>query len=276
MNIDDIFWAQLDPLYHLKQASCICYANNLDQHFKVGGLPSKDTDFGEDFLEGMEEMKASALRFIRFHAAETLLTALLGSYPHGPVPRFAKIYFGQRFNSAAESVARQEIPAELPLKGVTDFGEWLSRKFWVHGSAFEPLSEDVVKFIRVQSSLLTNKTVYNAFKHGCRIGSSWPTMSMKNDETDEWVPFLDIKSGVGWLHWDEKRGKKTNVSFGAMECNPADDHGAIAVMALLVRAMKKLRLAKQGESVTVNLPNNIQAGLHVPASMNFNMTLSSS
>ncbi|OBZ95977.1 hypothetical protein ADU59_06185 [Pararhizobium polonicum] len=274
MNIDDIFWSQLDPLYHLKQASCIYYADNLDQHFKVGGLASKDTDFGEDFLEGMKEMKASALRFIRFHAAETLLTALLGSYPHGPVPRFARIYFGPRFNGAVESVARQEIPAELPLKGVTDFGEWLSQKFWVYGSASEPLSEDVVKFVRVQSSLLANKTVYNAFKHGCRIGSSWPTMSMKDEKTGEWLPFLDIKSGVGWLHWDEKRGRKTSISFGAMECNPADDHGAIAIMALLVRAMKKLRLAKKGESVTVNLPNNIQAGLHVPANMNVNMTLS--
>lgn len=273
MNIDDIFWSQLDPLYHLKQASCICYANELDQHFKVGELPSKETDFGEDFLDGMEEMKASALRFIRFHAAETLLTALLGSYPHGPVPRFAKVFFGPRFNNAVESVARQEIPVELPLKGVTDFGEWLSRKFWVDQSALEPLTDDVVKFIRVQSALLTNKTVYNAFKHGCRIGKSWPTMSMKDEKTGDWVPILEIQSGVGWLHWDEKRGKKTSISFGAMECNVADDHGAITVMALLVRAMKKLRLAKKGENVTVNLPTSIPAGLHVPASMNVNMTL---
>lgn len=188
MTIDDIFWSQLDPLYHLKQASCIYYADDIDKHFKFGDVLSNDTEFGAELLDGMKEMKASALRFIRFHAAETLLTVLLGSYPHGPVPRFAKLYFGPRLNAAVEAVARMKIPAELPINGAENFEQWLSRKFWGRGGGSEPLSDDVVKFIRVQSTLLSNKTVYNAFKHGCRIGKSWPTVSVKNDDTGEWEP----------------------------------------------------------------------------------------
>ena len=86
MNIEEAFWLQIYPLYHLKQASVIRYTKDVDQHYRLDEQPSKDTGFGAELLDGMDEMKASALMFIRFHAIETLLTVLLGSHPHGPVP----------------------------------------------------------------------------------------------------------------------------------------------------------------------------------------------
>lgn len=274
MNIEDAFWSQIDPLYHLKQASCIRYARDIDKHYCLDDEPNEGTDFRAELVDGMEEMKASALRFIRFHAAETLLTVLLGSHPHGPVPRFAKKFFGKHFNESAASVARREIPASLRLRGVSGYDEWVAAKFWGRIGPDKTLSEEIINFICVQSALFTQKTVYNAFKHGCRIGRSWPKMSIKDDDTGEWIPLLEINSGVGWLHWEEdKRGKEASVSFGAMECDPADDHGAIAIMALLVRAMKVIRLAKPGERINIQLPNNIKAGIHVPANMDFNIKL---
>lgn len=274
MNIEEAFWLQLDPLYHLKQASCIRYARDIDQHYRLDEQPSKETEFGAELLEGMEEMKGSALRFIRFHAAETLLTVLLGSYPHGPVPRFAKKFFGQRFNEAAACVARREVPVSLGLRGLTDYDKWLATKFWGRTGTENMLSEEVIHFISIQSALFTHKTVYNAFKHGCRIGRSWPKLSMKDENTGEWVPLMEIGSGVGWLHWEEnKKGTEASVSFGAMECDPADDHGAIMIMALLVRAMRVIRLAKDGEKIDIQLPNDIKAGMRFPTNMNFSLKL---
>ncbi|WP_306028426.1 hypothetical protein [Stappia sp. MMSF_3263] len=277
MDVEKLFWSQIDPLYHLKQASCIRYTKDIDQHYRLDEKPSKDSGFGADLLEGMDEMKASALMFTRFHAIETLLTVLLGSHPHGPVPRFAKKFFGQKFNDAVQSVARKEIPTTLGIRGVTDYDKWIAAKFWGRLGTENVLDDEVIKFISVQARLFSQKTVYNAFKHGCRIGRSWPNLSVKDEKSGEWLPFLEITSGVGWLHWEEdKKSKSASVTFGAMSCDPADDHGAVAIMALLVRAMKTIRLAKPEDKINVQLPTTIKAGMHVPANMNIRMSLSSS
>ena len=136
--------------------------------------------------------------------------------------------------------------------------------------------DEVIRFISVQAGLFGQKTVYNAFKHGRRIGRSWPKLSVQDQKTGEWLPLLEITSGVGWLHWEEnKKSKSASVTFGAMSCDPADDHGAVAIMALLVRAMKTIRLAKPEDKITVQLPNAIKAGMHVPANLNLKMSLSS-
>lgn len=273
MNIEEAFWSQIDPLYHLKQASCIRYARDIDQHYRLDEQPSKDTGLGAELLDGMDEMKASALMFIRFHAIETLLTVLLGSHPHGPVPRFAKKFFGPRFNEAVQSVARMEIPATLGIPGATDFDKWITTKFWGRLGTESVLYDEVIKFISVQAALFSQKTVYNAFKHGCRIGRSWPKLSVQDKKTGEWHPLLEINTGVGWLNWEEdKRSKSTSVTFGAMSCDPADDHGAVVIMALLVRAMKTIRLAKPGDEINVQLPNAIRAGMRVPTSLNLRMS----
>ncbi|WP_187970468.1 hypothetical protein [Aquibium microcysteis] len=275
MNIDKLFWSQIDPLYHLKQSSCIRYVKDITQHFQLDEMSSKDTSFGAELLDGMDEMKASALMFIRFHAIETLLTVLLGSFPHGPVPRYAKKSFGREFNEAVEAVARREIPSTLEVSGVTDFDKWLAAKFWGRPGTENILDDDVIKFITVQAALFTKKSVYNAFKHGCRVGRSWPKLSVQDEKSGEWIPVLEIGSGVGWLHWDEeKNAKSVSVTFGAMACDPADDHGAVAIMALLVRAMKVIRLAKPEDKINVHLPVAIKAGMHLPANMNVRVGLS--
>lgn len=274
MNIEDAFWSQIDPLYHLKQASCIRYTRDIDQHYVLDGQPSKDTDFGAELLDGMDEMRASALMFIRFHAIETLLTVLLGGHPHGPVPRFAKKFFGRKFNDAVQSVALKQIPNALRVRDVTDYDRWIAAKFWGRLGGEYVLDDEVIKFISVQAALFGQKTVYNAFKHGCRIGRSWPKLSVQDEKTGEWLPFLEISSGVGWMHWEEdKRSKSASVTFGAMACDPADDHGAVLIMALLVRTMKTIRLAKPGDKVNIQLPNAIKTGMHIPANLNFRMFL---
>ncbi|UIY31489.1 hypothetical protein LZK73_30990 (plasmid) [Neorhizobium galegae] len=205
MDIEQAFWSQIDPLYHLKQASCIRYTSDIDQHYRLDEQPSKDTGFGAELLDGMDEMKASALMFIRFHAIETLLTVLLGSHPHGPVPRFAKKFFGPKFNEAVQSVARKEIPSTLGIRGVTDYDKWIATKFWGRLGTESVLDDEVIKFISVQAALFGQKTVYNAFKHGCRIGRSWPKLSVQDEETGKWLPLLEIASGVGWLNWEEDK-----------------------------------------------------------------------
>lgn len=273
MNIEEAFWSQIDPLYHLKQASCIRYTRDIDQHYRLAEQPSKDTDFGAELLDGMDEMKASALMFIRFHAIETLFTVLLGSHPHGPVPRFAKKFFGQKFNEAMQSVARKEIPVTLEIRGITDYDKWISTKFWGRLGTESVLDDEVIRFISVQAALFGQKTVYNAFKHGCRIGRSWPKLSVQDEKTGEWLPLLEITSGVGWLNWEEdKKTKTVSVTFGGMACDPTDDHGAVTIMALLVRAMKTIRLAKPEDKINIQLPNAIKAGMHVPANLNVRMS----
>ncbi|QFP63334.1 hypothetical protein [Brucella anthropi] len=275
MNIEEAFWSQIDPLYHLKQASCIRYTNDIVQHYRLDNRPDKDNaDFDAELLEGLDEMKASALMFIRFHAIETLFTVLLGSHPHGPVPRFAKKFFGTKFNDAIESLARKEIPSALEIPGVKDYDKWISAKFWGRLAAENVLEDEVIEFISVQARLFRQKVVYNAFKHGCRIGRSWPKLSVQDKETGEWNPLLEITSGVGWIHWEEdKKSKSANVNFGAISCDPVDDHGTVVIMALLVRAMKNLRLAKPGDQINIQLPTAIKAGMCVPANLSFKMSL---
>lgn len=276
MNIEETFWLQIDPLYHLKQASCIRYTKDIDKHYRLDELASKDTGFGAELVDGMDEMKASALMFIRFHAIETLLTVLLGSHPHGPVPRFAKKFFGPKFNDAVQSLALKEIPTALGIRGVTDYDEWVAAKFWGRLGTENVLDEEIVKFISVQAGLFGQKTVYNAFKHGCRIGRSSPKLDVQDEKSGEWLPLLEIKNGVGWLHWEEdKKSKSASVTFGAMSCDPTEDHGAVAIMALLVRAMKVIRLAKPEDKINVQLPTTIKAGMNAPASLNFRISLSS-
>ncbi|WP_275783440.1 hypothetical protein [Pararhizobium gei] len=158
--------------------------------------------------------------------------------------------------------------------GITDFERWIAAKFWGRIGNEYVLDNEVIKFISVQAALFGQKTVYNAFKHGCRIGRSWPTIKVRDEKADEWHPLLEISSGVGWLHWEEdKKSKSASVTFGAMACDPADDHGAVLIMALLVRAMRTIRQAKPGDKINVQLPNAIKVGMRLPANMNFRMSL---
>lgn len=274
MDIEELFWLQIDPLYHLKQASCIRYTKNIEQHYLLDGVPCETTNFGAELLDGMDEMRASALMFIRFHAIETLLTVLLGSHPHGPIPRFTKRFFGPQFNAAAQSVARKEIPTSLGIHGVYNYKTWLETKFWGRQGTEFFLNDEVINFISIQAELFGHKAIYNAFKHGCRIGRISSKLSIKTEDTDDWTPLLDIKSGASWLHWEEdKKSKSENVTFGAMTCNPTDDHGAILIMALLVRAVKAIRLAKLNENITVDIPDNITSGTQVPTFLKVKMKL---
>lgn len=274
MDIEEVFWSQIDPLYHLKQASCIRYTKDIDKHYLLGEQLSKNTEFGAELIDGMDEMKASALMFIRFHAIETLLTALLGSHPHGPVPRFSKKFIGSKFNEAVQSIARKEIPSTLGIHDITDYNKWIGAKFGGRVGANDVLEDEVVEFISVQAALFGQKTVYNAFKHGCSIGRSWPKLRVQDEKTGEWLPIIDITTGVGWLNWEEgKKSQSASVTFGAMKCDPSDDHGAVVIMALLVRAMKKIRMAKPGEKINVELPSDIKSGMVVPTSLNFKTSL---
>ncbi|SON57814.1 hypothetical protein HDIA_4273 [Hartmannibacter diazotrophicus] len=136
MNIEEVFWSQIDLFYHLKQESCIRYTKDIDQHYGLDEQPSEDTGFSAELLDGMDEMKSSALMFIRFHAVEMLLTVLLGGHPHGPVPRFARKFFGSKFDVAVQSVACKEIPATLGIRGITNYDKWITAKFWAEAGVF--------------------------------------------------------------------------------------------------------------------------------------------
>lgn len=275
MNIDDEFWSQIDPLYHLKQATCLISMNNIGQHYHPPEHLNKDSEFCDELLAGMDEMQASALMFIRFHAIETLFTVLLGSHPHGPIPRFSRKFFGKKFNDALQSLARKEIPAALGIRGVTAYDKWISAKFWCIIRDDYDLDDEIIDFISIQAELFGKKSVYNAFKHGCRIGNSCHKFTIKDDDTGEWLSLLETKSGVGWIDWEEdKKSPSPKVTFGTMSCDPVDDYGAVWIMAALVRAMKIIRLAKPGDKIKVQLPAAIKAGMHVPALLSIRIALS--
>ncbi len=274
LDIERIFWSQLDPFYHLKQANCIRYTKNVGDHYLLDGEPLINHEIGRDMVEGFESMQRSALRFIRFHAIETFLTALCGSPPHGPVPRFCAVYKFDEFNRIISKLAKKSIPDELGIGEVSDFSEWVSAKFTsrkITGQT-ETLPTDVIDFISLQARILSEKSVYNAFKHGCRVGHGIPDLQIQDKETGEWESLVPIKDGVAWLEWKEnRRTGKFSIEFGAMECDIEDDHSAIFIMSILVRTMKTIRLAQKGEKIDVQMLTKIKKG-KIPQYFNLKIT----
>jgi hypothetical protein len=57
-----------------------------------------------------------------------------------------------------------------------------------------------------------------------------PYLSVQDEKTGEWLPLLEITSGVGWLHWEQdKKSKSASVTFAAMSYDSAEDHRAVAI-----------------------------------------------
>lgn len=274
MNIDELFWNQIDPLYHLKQANCLRYAQEIKLDGLFAGSSSSEAEFDHDLLGDMQDMRASAIRFIRFHATETLFTVLLGSPPHGPIPRFSKKFFGQPFNAAVASISAEHIPDALRMSSVNEFEGWLSAKFYSPTQDNTALPGEINNFICHQASFFSQKMVYNAFKHGCRVGRSSQSLSVQDETTGEWQSLIDIKDGVGWLDWrEDKKTQTATVTLGAMDCDLEDDYGAILVMACLVRALRKIHLSKEAGTVTIQLPTDIKAGMTTPTAITIRRTI---
>lgn len=259
MDVERVFWIQLDPLYHLKQATCIRYCKDVTEHFRteVPGLT-------EELTEGFSGMKDSAMRFIRFHAVETLFTVLLGSGIHGPVPRFAAKFRNDDFNQCVAAVAEGQIPPKLEIAGIGRFDEWLTRKFKARWTS-DKLSEEVIDFLRFQAAFFNLKSAYNAFKHGCRVGQDSPDFRIKSKD-GEWRSVLEMTSPVGWMEWREK-GSEATVSYGAVDCDAEDDHSAIVIMAMLVRAMKAHRLTTREKPLQAQMPSDLTYNRKLPSTM---------
>jgi hypothetical protein len=157
-------------------------------------------------------------------------------------------------------IGRKTVPVDLQIVNIGQFDQWISTKFF--GRKIENsdnyLSIELIDFIALQARFFEDKSDYNAFKHGCRIGPEAPKMQVKDRRTGEWKSLLALENGVAWFSWAKnRRTGEQSIKFGATECDIDDDHNSILIMALLVRAIRAARLSSAGEKVTFQLPLNL-------------------
>ncbi len=255
------FFEQLDPWYHFLQANCIKNANANELDLSVNDGPISDHEIGQEFFSSFEAMQRSSMRFIRYHAIETFFTILCGSKPHGPVMRFSHIVRNSEFNKIIKEIGGQRIPELQSLSSVLEYKAWLACKFF--GALSEEhakniLSQELVDFISLQARLYVDKSAYNAFKHGCQIGEESPEIKVTKADGDDPPIYMKLGPSIKWYRWEESKKKPCpTIVQGYTECDIEDDHSAIFIIATLVRAMRKARLAKKGEHIEIMLPEEI-------------------
>lgn len=269
MDFNRMYWLQMDPLYYLRhamiiQAESVSFADNAGCFSGFG-----ETGLLAELDEGREDAKIATIRLLRFQATETFIAALLGSEPHGPMARFLEVTRNDKLNRLIGQVAEQTVHETLQIPGVTSFPEWLSFKIFRQRAktSDDILPDEIVRFVSFQAGFACQKNLYNAFKHGFRIGySSIPDFELK--DAHEGSPFFstrNLSNPVTWVKWTEKRTRRDpEVEIGVTECNPIDDMAAIYAMAMLLKAMRRVRIKPKGTTISLELPSNIATRLAMP------------
>ena len=270
---DGLFFRQLDPFYHFKHASLIFYCEQAN-HLRVTDQNGDQSLFSESLFDNVPSVKASSIRFTRYHQAETLLTAILGSFPHGPVVLVSKNP-KVRIRDLAAEIAARKIPANFSItknsgQPVT-FEEWLTYKLTGHISATNDAAiKEVIDFVVLEASFFSKNDAFVAYKHGCLISEKHPKFTVEMTPGN-WVDVLNLGSSVGWVNCEVKAGKISAISFGAEELDPQNDIAIMLLSGMIVQTVKNRMTAKLDGKDTwdVTLPNNLAIKSQIP--QNFKM-----
>lgn len=257
---DKLFFGQLDPFYHFKTASLAYYCEQ-PNHLLLTTQDGNSSPTPHGFLDNIESVKASAVRFARYHQAETLLTLLLGSFPHGPIISISKNPKIKLREIAAE-IASRRVPRDFVIKkdGVpVEFQKWVTYKITGHLdiSDVDTINE-IISFVVLESDLFSQNDSFVAYKHGCLISDRSPNITFEASP-GKWVDVLKLEKAVSWINCEMKSGKIIALTTGAEELNPVNDLSIIFISAMIVQAICARMLAKLNKSETydLSLPENI-------------------
>lgn len=265
---DELFFYQLDPFYHFKHASLVLHCETPNR--------LRMTDAREDFLsspenifKNIEKVRNSSIRFTRYHQAETLLTVILGSYPHGPV-----VYISKnpkiRLREIAGEIAARRVPVgfEITKNGgqKTTFEEWLSYK--VTGYLAPPDAQtinEVIDFIVLESTFFNNSNAFMAYKHGCLVSDKHPRITVEITPGN-WIDLLNMSNSVGWMNCEIKSGRISALSFGVEELDAQNDASIIFLCGIIVAAIRDRMLARfeKKENPSLHLPTNMSIKSQIP------------
>ena len=278
MDFNRMYWVQMDPLYYLRHAMII-KAESISFADDAGSFSGfEETGLLAELDGDRENARVATIRLLRFQATDTFITALLGSEPHGPMARFLEVTRNDELNKLVDYVAKQTVHETLQISGVTSFSEWLSFKVFRQKakSSNDILPDEIVKFVSFQAEFARQKNLYNAFKHGFRIGyGTIPEFELKDTQgSDPFISTRRFKNPVAWVKWNEKRNQRApRVEIGVTECDPIDDMAAIYAMAMLLRAMRRVRIEPKGTTISLQLPSNIATKLVMPQNLTFQISL---
>jgi hypothetical protein len=271
---DELFFRQLDPFYHFKHASLTFYCEQAN-HLRVTDQNGEQLPFPENLFDNVPSVKASSIRFTRYHQAETLLTVILGSFPHGPVVLVSKNP-KLRIRDVATEIAARKIPANFSVtknggQPVT-FEEWLTYKITGQLSAPDDNAaiKEVIDFVVLEASFFSKSDSFVAYKHGCLISEKHPKFTVEMNPGN-WVDVLNLRSSIGWVNCEVKAGKISAISFGAEELDPQNDIAITLLSGMIVETVKNRMTAKLDgkETWDITLPNNLAIKSQIP--QNFKM-----
>lgn len=270
MNPDLFFFRQLDAYYHYKQACLIKYCQEPNHLRTVQDNCEEKTEPALWPFENIEKVRASSIRFIRYHQTETFLTALLGTYPHGPVvaiSRNPKL----RLKDIAISIAKSEIPNgfNFSIKGKElNFKDWLSYKLLGnYRSDVEIFSEELIDFIRAECHVFSDNSSFVAYKHGCMLSNDAPKFQMQKDD-GTWIDLTDLNNPISWVNCDIKSNKISAIHFGAEELDQDNDLAIIFVSSMLLDTLKNCALKRLDNQLDlkIKLPSNLNLKSQIPLS----------
>lgn len=270
---DELFFRQLDPFYHFKHASLTFYCKQAN-HLRVTGETGIEPPLLPNLFENVENVKASSIRFTRYHQAETLLTVILGSFPHGPVVLVSKNP-KVRMREVANDIASRRVPSNFDITKNSGqpatFDEWLTYKITGKlSSPDESTMKEVIDFVVLEAKFFSKSDAFVAYKHGCLISEKHPKFTIEMTPGN-WVDILNLRSSIGWVNCEVKAGKIIAFSFGAEELDPENDITIIFLSGMIVEAIKNRMMARIDgkDSWDVTLPNNLSIKSQIP--QNFKM-----
>lgn len=267
---DELFFRQLDPFYHFRHASLIFYSNK-PNHLRMKATDGEILPVPTGLFENIENVKASSIRFTRYHQAETLLTLILGSFPHGPivyVSRNPKV----RIRDVSVDIASRRIPEnfEITKNGgqALTFDEWVAYKVTGQLSTPDPETmKEVTDFIVLEARFFSKNDAFVAYKHGCLVSEKHPKFTVEITPGN-WVDMLNLKNSVGWVNCEVKAGNVTAVSFGAEELDPGNDLAITFLSGMIAEAIRNRMIARLNgdETWDISLPNNLVIKSQIPQS----------
>ena len=278
MGIDEIdrqFFSRINPYYHFHQVA-MCMGETGENKVRVVLSGDEELDLSDEFFESFEQTKATAVRLYRYHQAETFFTILLGMPPDGSIPQMSKRLNGQ-LKRALNQISLGEIPdicEKSHLKNdKIEFSDWLVEKVL----GFEDKitlkhHKNLCQNIQNEANFFLKTKCYNAFKHGCMVGHSRPTI--ETGTLDGVETRMSFDNAIGAINIEGKK-KQEYVVTSYEEVIIKTDFYCVMFFSSIVGHMKKRRLSEiSGEGFNSFLPLDDLLQRQLPESISLKVPLS--
>lgn len=271
--LDNQYYEELDPFFYFSTIETLAQGSlpDMKMEFPDGTTTESHVVFEKLKKSGERQLNyiKSLRRVFRYFSSETLILLILSGGPFGPFIRISSVVKFAKLNAVFASVARREVPSDYELKidgEPLDFVSWVS--FLIFGQRDWIVSQGqgvLVELIVEEASMLISRGAVNAFKHGKPFSYGKGAVMKFSDPNGGAVAVNKQLEGINWVDWREQRDGSIEFSHNTEEIIPDEDRKRLFSVALLIDAIRDIRLAKYdgNEKLEVTLPCNIETGLNV-------------